>query len=276
MSKVKVEKLGGVPRAGVRAGAKKPGSVLTELQAGFCVNYVKQGCCNGAGAMEAAGSRGSYNSRAVQSSKYLKMPKIVSELKRLNVKADKRARNKEDKVVMGLAKRRARLSEIGMATSGDLRGISMENGRLIFDDEAVRSAVKAKAQVVVIPNPDHDPLDEESPKRVPAVVVDLGLHDPVKAIQELNKMDGVYKDGVVQPAEIHLHMGKGGLGHDAQTAAQLKDAGLRAPILGTKADAARFRKKAPAKKAAAKQKKRDPFDAVKKKKGRAATRAART
>lgn len=201
--------------------------------------------------MEAAGSRGNYATRSVQAAKCLKMPKILAEIKKLNEKADKKARNKTDHALMSVAARKARLSEIGQANSGALRGISLQGGQLLFDDESIKSAVSAHAQIIMIPDPEHDGTGP--PPKIPAVMVDLQLHDPIKAIQELNKMDGVYKEGSLVPAEIHIHTGQR-LEHDEQTRAQLKDPNLRVPIMGTPADQARYRKVSG--------KKPDPFAAL--------------
>lgn len=253
-SSSKKENLTGGKRARTPARAKRPRSELTELQERFCVKYSEQGFCNAAGALEAAGSRAGYASRCSLASKWLRRDKVKARLRLLSKKADKRAQNRDEKAVASLAERKARLSEIVRATSGQLRGISLEGGKLVFDDEAVRSAVKAKAQIVMVQNEDYDRDDPASSKKVPAVLVDLSLHDPIKAIQELNRMDGVYKEGSLVPAEIHLHTGsKQPLELDEQTAAQINDASLRVPLQGSKADQARFKKAGAGK---------DPFKAL--------------
>lgn len=239
MRRAPVAKLGKAPRAGVRAHAKKPGSKLTELERNFCLNYVKQGCCNGAGAMEAAGSRGNYNTRAVQSSRYLKVPKILAEIRRLNVRADKASRKREDVAVATIGERKARLSEIVRANAGCLRGISLQGGQLIFEDEHCKSAVQATAQIIMIPDPSHD--GKGPPEKIPAVMIGLELHDPLKAIDMLNKIDGVYKEGSLLPAEIHLHMDTE-IEADEKMQEQINNPGCRVAVLGTSSDLKRFRK----------------------------------
>jgi len=174
----------------------------------------------------------------------LRLDKVKRALKLAAKYADKRAEKERGRAIASLSDRRARLSEIAMANAGDLKGIAIENGRLIFEDELLRSAVKSRAQIVMISNPDYDRDDPASQPRVQAVVVDLALHDPLKAIAELNKMDGVYKETMIEAAEIHIHAGER-LEHDAQTTAQLKDPELRVPILGSKADQSRYRKVSP-------------------------------
>lgn len=203
--------------------------------------------------MEAAGSRGSYATRKVEASKCLTKPNIIAEIKRLRAKADKKARNKEDHALISVAERKARLSEIIRANAGSLRGISMQGGQLMFEDESIRSAVKATAQVVLIPDPEHD--GKGPPPKINAVMVGLELHDPLKAIQELNKMDGVYKEGGLMPAEIHFHM-DGEVTADEKMQAQLDDPECRVAIQGTNSDLKRFRKVAKA----------DPFAALSAKK----------
>lgn len=237
-----VQNLGGKPRAGVRARAKSARSELTDLEKNFCLNYVKQGCCNGAGAMEAAGSRGNYNTRSVQASKYLKMPKVLAELKRLMAKADERARKHEERTLVSVAERKAVLSDIIRANAGALRGVALVGGALVFEDESVRSAVTTRAQIVQVPDPAHE--GKGPPEKVSALMIglELSLADKLKAIAEMNKMDGVYKEGGVMPAEIHIHTGGELLAHDEQTQEQLADPELRVPILGSAADASRFRK----------------------------------
>jgi len=252
MSKKQSASLGRSPRACVRARSKTTGSELTELEKNFCLNYVKQGCCNGAGAMEAAGSRGNYNTRATEASRALKKPKIIAEIRRLNAKADKTARNREDYALATVAERKARLSEIVRANAGALRGISLQNGQLMFEDEHCRSAVKASAEIVMIPDPHHD--GKGPPEKIPAVMIGLEMHDPIKAIAELNKMDGVYKETNTLPAEIHFH-GDVALALDEKTQAQVNNPAMRIPIMGSKADQNRFRKNG----------KRDPFASLVKK-----------
>lgn len=243
----KGQTLTGKAKAPVRARAKRPRSELTDLEERFCVKYAAQGFSNAAGALEAAGSRANYKSRCSSASRMLRKDKVQARLKQLSSAADKRARKLSEKGVVSLAERKARLSEIVRATAGDLKGIAMDGNRLVFDDESIRSAVQAKAQIISVPDPAWDPNDADSPvkcPKVPAVLVDLALHDPLKAIQELNKMDGVYKEGSLLPAEIHIHTGGDEvLKHDEQTEGQLADPSLRVAIPGSPADKARFRKK---------------------------------
>lgn len=241
MSGKKSANLTMTPRAGVRARAKKPESELTDLQKLFCLKYVEQGCCNAAGALEAAGSRAKYNSRCSKASGWLRKDKIVAEIKRLNSKADKAVQNRENHVLATVAKRKARLSEIALAESGSLRGLSLENGQLVVDDALVKSALNARAQIIMVSDPNHD--GKGPAQKIPAMMVDVQLHNPIDAIKELNKMDGVYKETNLQPAEIHIHMDKK-LEHDEQTAAQLNDPNLRVPILGSAADQKRYRRPA--------------------------------
>lgn len=219
---------------GTGRGAKSACPALSDLQKNFCLSYVKQGCCNATGALEAAGSRASYASRRAAASKLLTKDNIIAEIRRLNAKADKKARNKEDHALASVAERKRILSAIIRANATDLRGISVENGSLVFDDAACREAVNATAQIVVVPDP------YNAGKKTKAILVSLTLHDPIKAIQELNRMEGVYKDTPLQPAEIHIHTGKT-LEHDEQTAAQLDDPACRVPIPGSLSDQKRFR-----------------------------------
>ncbi len=222
--------------------AKRPRKALTELQENFCLAYAAQGFCNGVGALEEAGSRASYASRCSLASRWLRKDKVKARLKQLSVQADRRASKEEKKAVASLAERRARLSDIARAQASDLKGIALEGDRLVFEDESLRSAVKVKAYVRMVVNPNFDPEDDTSPKRVPALVIDLELHDPIKAIQELNRMDGVYKEQAALPAEIHIHTGaKRVLEHDANTAAQLADGSLRVAIPGSDTDKARVK-----------------------------------
>ncbi len=235
-------KLTAKPNAPTRARAKRPSSELTELEESFCVKYSEQGFCNAAGALESAGSRANYNSRCASASRMLRSVKVQRRLKELSKSADKRAEKQRGKAVFSLAERKARLSAIARATSADLRGIAMEDGRLVFDDDDVRDAVKSRAQIVLMPNPDYDDDEPNSPRRVPAVMIDLDLLDPIKAIQELNKIDGVYKEMPSVPAEIHIHTGGRTLEHDEQTRQQLESGAIRVPIAGTQADQSRYRK----------------------------------
>jgi hypothetical protein len=170
---------------------------------------------------------------------------IKAEIRRLNAKADKKARNKEDHALVSIAERKAKLSAIIRATADCLRGISIENGSLVFDDELCRDAVIATAQVVVVPDP-HNPG-----KKTQAILIDLTLHDPIKAIQELNRMEGLYKESPARPAEIHIHTGNT-LEHNEKTQAQLDDPNCRVAMPGSGADLSRFKKA----------KKPDPFAAL--------------
>lgn len=221
--------------SGESHGTKTPGSELTDLQRKFCLNYIKQGGCNATGALEAAGSRANYASRRAAASTLLTKINIKAEIRRLNAKADKKARNREDHVLVSVAERKAILSAIIRANPSDLRGISCENGALVFEDEACREAVIAGAQVVSVPDPNNPG------KRTQAILINLSMYDRIRAIQELNRMEGVYKETNTQPVEIHFH-GDVAAELDAQTAAQLEDSAMRVPIPGTQADLARYRK----------------------------------
>lgn len=233
MSSKQSARLTGKISSGARA--KKPDPKLTDLQKNFCLNYVLQGRYNGAGALEAAGSRAKYASRRAIASKWLTMVNICDEIRRLNAKADKKARNKEDHALVSVAERKVVLSQIIRATADCLRGISLENGSLDFEDESCRSAVIVAAQVTRVPDPNNPG------KKTHAILINLTLCDRIKAIQELNRMEGVYKESHTLPAEIHIHMDKT-IEPDEKMLAQINDPLCRAAIQGTASDLSRFRK----------------------------------
>lgn len=226
-------RLTGGSRAGRRTEKAEAG--LTELQRSFCLNYVMQGCCNAAGALEEAGSRATYASRRAAASTLLTKVNIRAEIRRLNAKADKKARNKEDHALASVAERKIILSAMIRADASCLRGISFENGSLVFEDEACREAVVAGAQIVMVPDP-QNPRNKTN-----AILINLTLYDRIKAIQELNRMEGVYKEGTMIPAEIHFHMDKT-IEPDEKMLAQINDPMCRVAIQGSRADLSRFKK----------------------------------
>lgn len=154
--------------------AKKSPSQPNTQQKNFCldiVNDVKQGqaylnhyhCKSMAVA-------------AVQANRLLQKPYIQAELARLRKKT-------EDDTVMGILERKQKLSEIARGTIPD------------FTDEA-QGTIKVKKGMTNVGAVSEITTRTKFYKRdgEPVVITNLKLHNPVQAMDLLNKMDKVYGD----------------------------------------------------------------------------------
>ena len=143
---------------------------LTQKQEQFCLNYVKME--NAAEAARQAGYSlkwANYNTTHI-----LEKPLVQARLKELRQKA-------EDDSVMCLLERKQRLSEIARATIPDFvaeDGIKVEKAS---PNVAAVSEITTKTRVY---RKTGDPV----------IITNLKLHDPVRAIDLLNKIDNVYSD----------------------------------------------------------------------------------
>lgn len=158
---------------------------LTQRQELFC-----QGVFEGKSATQAYKDAGYSHSNA------------TSAAARLCAKVGIKARIKElndmalTSKVMSVSERKERLSEIARARLTDFVSAGADGSWINVGPESTNSAaiqgVKSSTE-----------YDKDGTK--PTVITDLKLHDPVKAIAELNKMDGAYSPAQVQ-GEILLRV----------------------------------------------------------------------
>lgn len=107
-------------------------------------------------------------------------PKVSARIEALKKKA-------EDASVMSVLERKQRLSEIARAKLTDFMMLGEDGSWVNLGPETPNGgAIQEIAS--------RTEYDEEG--NHPTIHTKVKLHDPVKAIQELNKMEGVYSDGI--------------------------------------------------------------------------------
>jgi hypothetical protein len=94
----------------------------------------------------------------------------------------------ETKKIMSVQERKERLSEIAGARLTDFQELGMDGGWINIGKETPNTA--AISEIVSTTKYDENGAN-------PTLITRIRLHNPVVAIQELNKMDGVYDDAKV-------------------------------------------------------------------------------
>ncbi|AGG07968.1 hypothetical protein B1778_04275 [Dehalococcoides mccartyi] len=154
-----------------------PNKKLTVKQEKFAVTYFKLG-----NATEAAIKAG-YSSKtaAVIATENLKKPNILERLEELQAKVAADA-------VMSVQERKERLSEIARARLSDLVSCGPDGSWINVGIDGCQSAaiLSIKSSTEYDKDGDH-----------PTVITDIKLHDPVRAIAELNKMEHIYETGTL-------------------------------------------------------------------------------
>ena len=148
---------------------------LTQKQEQFCLNYIKME--NAAEAARQAGYSlkwANYNTTHI-----LEKPLVQARLKELRQKA-------EDDSVMTLLERKQRLSEIGRAKLTDFMEMGPDGSWVNVGPETEKSAAIQELH-------SRTEYDKDSAKTT--VHTSVKLHDPVRAIDLLNKIDNIYSDG---------------------------------------------------------------------------------
>jgi phage terminase small subunit len=147
-------------------------SRLTPRQEKFCAEYLKTGYI--ARAMRAAGYAGQWPTTA--GNRVLRLPAVTARMNELRQLA-------EDEAVMKIVERKRKLTEIAR---GRITDYLDDNGTtFVVNKESVNPG--AVAEVVVRNRQGRDGESGEA-------IADLRLHDPIRAIDMLNKMEGLYTD----------------------------------------------------------------------------------
>lgn len=162
---------------------------LTQKQERFCLEYFK--IADGTRAAIVAG----YSNKTARSIASINLTKenIQARLNELRKRA-------EDATVMNVLERKQRLSEIGRARVTDFTEAD-ENGARIKVD--LKSANSGALQEVTT-----EELKLGEGKAPVVHVTKLKLHNPIAAIQELNKMDGIYSDSpnITVPVKVEARI----------------------------------------------------------------------
>lgn len=147
--------------------------MLTTRQENFCLKYVELGC-NGGEAVLAAGYNCKPSVAYTVATENLKKPQIAARIAELRQRL-------EDATIMDVRERRQRLSEIARA---NLTDYVTETGIKVDGASPNRAALAGMQTKIVY----------HKKGREPEVVTDVKLHDPVRAIDTLNRMDKIYSD----------------------------------------------------------------------------------
>lgn len=140
----------------------------------FCLAFIESG--NGTQAAIVAGCP--EKSARFQSSKWLRRPDVQARITELRQKT-------EDATIMNVLERKQRLSEIGRAKITDF----MEMGQ---DGTWCNIGPESKSAGAVQEITSRTEYDDDSASAT--IHTKVKLHDPVKAIDLLNKMDKIYAD----------------------------------------------------------------------------------
>ena len=151
----------------------KPKDRLTQKQEAFCLNYVKLGNATES-AIKAGYSPKTSNEIAAQNLAKLSIQARLAELRKKT----------EDSTIMDVKERKQRLTEIARARLTDF----MEMGA---DGSWVNVGPESQYPGAVQELHSRTEYDDDSDKST--VYTSVKLHDPMKAIDLLNKMDGIYK-----------------------------------------------------------------------------------
>ncbi len=146
---------------------------LTQKQETFCINYFKLG-----NATEAAKlAKYSPKTAFVIGSENLKKPYIINRIAELRKKA-------EDASVMSVIERKQRLSEIARAKLTDFMELGEDGSWVNLGKETPQGGAVQEI---------HSRTEYDDNGAHPTVYTSVKLHDPQKAIDLLNKMEGIYQ-----------------------------------------------------------------------------------
>jgi len=150
---------------------------LTQKQETFCLKYFELG-----NATEAAKLAG-YSPKTAYSigNENLKKPEIQARIKELRQRV-------EDEIVMNVLERKRKLTEIARARLTDF----MELGQ---DGSWVNLGPEVEGAGAIQEIHSRTEYDEDGAKST--VYTSVKLHDPMKAIDLLNKMDKIYSEGAI-------------------------------------------------------------------------------
>jgi phage terminase small subunit len=150
---------------------------LTQKQERFVIEYFKTGNATQS-AITAGYLNNSDNSVAVTASRLLNNAKIVDRLSQLRKRV-------EDDSVMTVLERKQRLSEIARARLTDFMEMGKDGSWCNIGPETPFTGAISEIHSRTEYNDDTD---------ISTVHTSVKLHNPVNAIQELNKMEKIYSD----------------------------------------------------------------------------------
>jgi len=165
---------------------------LTQRQEIFCLKYFELG-----NATEAAIIAG-YNRRTARfiASENLTKPNIKNRLQELNQKV-------EDDSVMNVLERKQRLTEIARAKLTDFMELGQDGSWVNIGKEMRQGGAIQEI---------HSRTQYDENGANPTVYTSVKLHDPMKAIDLMNRMEKLYTDGVlIDNRKIAIYDAKGKL-----------------------------------------------------------------
>jgi phage terminase small subunit len=149
---------------------------LSIKQEKFCLEYFK--CGNASKAALIAGySKRSYYAIAAE---MISFPKIQERIKQLRKKA-------EDDSVMNVLERKQKLTEIARAKLTDYMELGQDGSWVNIGSETPNGGAIQEI---------HSRTEYDKDGANPTIYTSVKLHDPVKAIETLNKMDGIYTERI--------------------------------------------------------------------------------
>jgi phage terminase small subunit len=150
----------------------------------FCLEYIKTG--NASNAAIVAGYAPKY--AAQNTNKLLKNTNIISRIAELQEKTEKKSLkilNPESKTIASVIERKEILSEIARAKLTDFMELGQDGSWVNIGPET-----KSGHAIQEI----HSRTEYDKDGASPTIYTSVKLHDPIKAICELNKMERVYDD----------------------------------------------------------------------------------
>ena len=155
---------------------------LTKRQEIFCVKYFELG-----NASEAARIAG-YSPKwaGVNTCQILRRPSIQARIKELQEKEDQTRKAVEMASVMSVLERKQRLTEIARACLTEFMELGQDGSWVNLGPETEHGGAIQEIH-------SHTSYDKDGAN--PTVYTSVKLHDPMKAIDLLNKMEKMYSDG---------------------------------------------------------------------------------
>jgi len=154
---------------------------LTERQESFCIKYFELN-----NATEAAKQAGyAPNSAGANAGVLLKKPHIQARLQELRKQLDGANKLLVDATIMSVQERQQRLSEIARARLTDFMELGQDGSWVNIGPETGQTAAIQEI---------HSRTEYDKDGSKPTVHTSVKLHDPMKAIDLLNKMDKIYSE----------------------------------------------------------------------------------
>ena len=147
---------------------------ITQRQEVFCVNYFKTGNAT----QSALTAKYAPNGAAVTACRLLRKTNIIDKLNQLRQKA-------EDAAIMDVQERKRRLSEIARTNLTQFMELGKDGSWVNLGPETTNAGAIQEI---------HSRTEYDENGDNPTIYTSVKLHDPLKAIDLLNKMDKLYSD----------------------------------------------------------------------------------